>query len=242
MKSFSWKFRDLWSCVYVAPAARQSGRAPQPSVFCRWTTNSSWKRYLLYGQVDLGRNPGSLTHQWGVTLAKKSNLSASPFLLWKMGKVRPRLVARTQWGYAGQMQHTIQQGLSGSHWQILSGHRSYLRGQKTKMAALWRFITVMRGQTDAKQPEEMKTELSSSSSAAASPTQSRLGQSPASFPNFCSLLPPEDQWEWVRVLVIQLCPALCDPMDCSLPGSSVHGIFQARVLQWGAIAFSWCTV
>ena len=31
---------------------------------------------------------------------------------------------------------------------------------------------------------------------------------------------------------------LCDPMDCSLPGSSVHGIFQARVLEWGAIAFS----
>ena len=36
----------------------------------------------------------------------------------------------------------------------------------------------------------------------------------------------------------QLCPTLCDPMDCNLPGSSVHGIFQARVLQWGAIAFS----
>ena len=36
----------------------------------------------------------------------------------------------------------------------------------------------------------------------------------------------------------QLCPILCDPMDCSLPGSSVHGIFQARVLEWFAIAFS----
>ena len=34
------------------------------------------------------------------------------------------------------------------------------------------------------------------------------------------------------------CPTLCDPMVCSLPGSSVHGIFQARVLEWGAIAFS----
>ena len=33
-------------------------------------------------------------------------------------------------------------------------------------------------------------------------------------------------------------PTLSDPMDCSLPGSSVHGIFQARVLEWGAIAFS----
>ena len=34
------------------------------------------------------------------------------------------------------------------------------------------------------------------------------------------------------------CLTLCDPMDCSRPGSSVHGIFQARVLEWGAIAFS----
>ena len=38
--------------------------------------------------------------------------------------------------------------------------------------------------------------------------------------------------------VTQSCPTLCNPMDCSLPGSSVHGIFQARVLEWGAIAFS----
>ena len=38
--------------------------------------------------------------------------------------------------------------------------------------------------------------------------------------------------------VAQLCPTLSDPMDCSLPGSSIHGIFQARVLEWGAIAFS----
>ena len=38
--------------------------------------------------------------------------------------------------------------------------------------------------------------------------------------------------------VTQSCPILCDPMDCSLPGSSAHGIFQARVLEWGAIAFS----
>ena len=38
--------------------------------------------------------------------------------------------------------------------------------------------------------------------------------------------------------VAQLCPTLSDPMDCSLPGSSVHGIFQARVLEWGAIACS----
>ena len=34
------------------------------------------------------------------------------------------------------------------------------------------------------------------------------------------------------------CLTLSDPMDCSLPGSSIHGIFQARVLEWGAIAFS----
>ena len=38
--------------------------------------------------------------------------------------------------------------------------------------------------------------------------------------------------------LLQLCPTLHDPIDCSLPGSAVHGIFQARVLEWGAIAFS----
>ena len=38
--------------------------------------------------------------------------------------------------------------------------------------------------------------------------------------------------------VAQSCPTLSDPVDCSPPGSSVHGIFQARVLEWGAIAFS----
>ena len=38
--------------------------------------------------------------------------------------------------------------------------------------------------------------------------------------------------------VAQSCPTLCDPMDCSLSGSSVHEIFQARVLEWIAISFS----
>ena len=38
--------------------------------------------------------------------------------------------------------------------------------------------------------------------------------------------------------VAQSCPTLSDPMDCSPPGSSVYGIFQARVLEWAAIAFS----
>ena len=41
-----------------------------------------------------------------------------------------------------------------------------------------------------------------------------------------------------EIEVAQSCPTLSDPMDCSLPGSPVHGIFQARVLEWGAIAFS----
>ena len=41
----------------------------------------------------------------------------------------------------------------------------------------------------------------------------------------------------MKVLVTQWCPALCDPMDSSLPGSSVHGVFQARILEWGAIPF-----
>ena len=42
--------------------------------------------------------------------------------------------------------------------------------------------------------------------------------------------------------VAQLCPTLSDPRDCSLPGSSIHGISQARVLEWGAIASSWVGV
>ena len=42
----------------------------------------------------------------------------------------------------------------------------------------------------------------------------------------------------VCVLVAQLCPTLCSPMDCSLPGSSVHGTLQARILEWIAITFA----
>ena len=41
-----------------------------------------------------------------------------------------------------------------------------------------------------------------------------------------------------EIEVAQSCPTLCDPMDCSPPGSSVHGILHARVLEWGAISFS----
>ena len=52
--------------------------------------------------------------------------------------------------------------------------------------------------------------------------------------------------QWMKVKneseVAQSCPTLSDPMDSSLPGSSVHGIFQARVLEWGATAFSVCSV
>ena len=43
--------------------------------------------------------------------------------------------------------------------------------------------------------------------------------------------------EWVSE-VTQSCPTLCESVDCSLPGSCVHGIFPARILDWGAISFS----
>ena len=43
---------------------------------------------------------------------------------------------------------------------------------------------------------------------------------------------------WGEGEVAQLCPTLCNPTDCSLPGSSIHGIFQARTLEWFAISFS----
>ena len=48
-----------------------------------------------------------------------------------------------------------------------------------------------------------------------------------------------------QVLITQLCPILCDSMDCIPPGSSVHGILQARILEWVAIPFrgsSWLKV
>ena len=49
-------------------------------------------------------------------------------------------------------------------------------------------------------------------------------------------LPTELQGKLLEIT--QSCPTLCDPMDCSLPGSSVHGILQARILEWVAISFS----
>ena len=45
-------------------------------------------------------------------------------------------------------------------------------------------------------------------------------------------------WDLIVSEVAQPCPTLCDPMDCSLPGSSTHGIFQARMLEWVGISFS----
>ena len=42
----------------------------------------------------------------------------------------------------------------------------------------------------------------------------------------------------VEVLVAESCPTLCDPVDCSLPGSSVYGILQVRILEWLSILFS----
>ena len=48
----------------------------------------------------------------------------------------------------------------------------------------------------------------------------------------------EEEYEVKWSEVAQSCPTLCDPMDCSLPGSIIHGVFQARVLEWVAIAFS----
>ena len=46
------------------------------------------------------------------------------------------------------------------------------------------------------------------------------------------------QTDTLCVLVAQSCPTLCHPMDCSPPGSSIYGIFQARILEWAAISYS----
>ena len=59
-----------------------------------------------------------------------------------------------------------------------------------------------------------------------------------SFTAFHKLLLPSLRSEMKWSEFAQSCPTLCDPVDCSLPGSSVHAIFQARVLEWGAISFS----
>ena len=59
--------------------------------------------------------------------------------------------------------------------------------------------------------------------------------SPALASGFLITAPPERKNESE---VVQSCPTLCDPMEHSLPGSSIHGIFQARVLEWDAISFS----
>ena len=61
-------------------------------------------------------------------------------------------------------------------------------------------------------------------------------QSPKSLQQGTKSLTP--QMPTAAAKLLQSCPTLCDPMNCSLPGSSIHGIFQARVLEWGAIAFT----
>ena len=53
-----------------------------------------------------------------------------------------------------------------------------------------------------------------------------------------NLLQLLEGWPVLKVLVTQLCLTLCDPKDYSLPGSSVHGILQTRILEWTAIPFS----
>ena len=53
-----------------------------------------------------------------------------------------------------------------------------------------------------------------------------------------SIFPSNIKLKKVKIEVAQSCPTLCDPMDCSLPGSSLHGILQARVLEWVDISFS----
>ena len=51
-------------------------------------------------------------------------------------------------------------------------------------------------------------------------------------------IPITRTWKPALCSVAQSCPTLCDPLDCSPPGSSVHGILQARILEWAAISFS----
>ena len=65
---------------------------------------------------------------------------------------------------------------------------------------------------------------------------------PVAYKSWGKIIPVEISLEQVTEVkwseVPQSCPTLCDPIDCSLPGSSIHGIFQARILEWVAISFS----
>ena len=63
-------------------------------------------------------------------------------------------------------------------------------------------------------------------------------RSPASQAGSLLSEPPGKPHKYPCVKVAQLCPTLCDPTNCSLQGSSIHGVFQARVLEWVAISFS----
>ena len=73
-----------------------------------------------------------------------------------------------------------------------------------------------------------------------------IGKSPrkvASVEFFCPLPKESRMWyihmyQHVCAQSLKLCPTLCDPMDCSSPGSFVHGILQARILEWVAVLFS----
>ena len=63
------------------------------------------------------------------------------------------------------------------------------------------------------------------------------------FPGTHWLVRSEGHWDILvgismKGLVAQSCTTLCDPLDCSLPGSSVHGVLQARILEWVVISFS----
>ena len=64
------------------------------------------------------------------------------------------------------------------------------------------------------------------------------GTAPPSFTGQALVCTGGGWWSESESELAQSCPTLCDPIDSSPPGSSVHGIFQARVLEWGAIAFS----
>ena len=55
---------------------------------------------------------------------------------------------------------------------------------------------------------------------------------------FIDYIPLKVIIRWSESEVAQLCPTLCNPVDCSLPGFSIHGIFQARILEWVAVSFS----
>ena len=111
-------------------------------------------------------------------------------------------------------------------WRALSDLCNYDKKSTSKWLQSWR-----------KRTKKAQVKMYSNIMAENVPNLARDKPTDLSWANVTQDIPQATNAE-VKVLVTQSCLTLCDPMDCSPPGSSVRGILQARILEWGAIPFS----